>query len=157
MSRWIRSHSARAMQENVVVVIFFFLYALCDGRIGDWAVSSVGRMRLSYTLRDKAIKMRSWVRAPGGPSFLMSRRLGFAPGSTAHETNGNLRLVIQQHLHACLLILRGLVAMTGPCHQQIRPRPGFNSRRGSLHFWACFRFFTTQVFLLSICSTSCSA
>lgn len=74
------------MQENVVVVTFFFLYALCDIRIGDWAVSSVGRMRLSYTLRDKAMKMRSWVRAPGGPSFLMSHRLGFAPGSTAHET-----------------------------------------------------------------------
>lgn len=103
------------MQENVVVVIFFFLYALCDGRIGDWAVSSVGRMRLSYTLRDKAMKMRSWVRAPGGPSFLMSHRLGFAPGSTAHETHENFGLVIQQHFHARLLILRGLVAMTGPC------------------------------------------
>ena len=103
------------MQENVVVVTFFFLYALCDRRIGDWAVSSVGRMRLSYTLRDKAMKMRSWVRAPGGPSFLMSHRLGFAPGSTAHETHENFGLVIQQHFHARLLILRGLVAMTGPC------------------------------------------
>ena len=103
------------MQENVVVVIFFFLYALCDGRIGDWAVSSVGRMRLSYTLRDKAMKMRSWVRAPGGPTFLMPHRLGFAPGSTAHETHENFGLVIQQHFRARLLILRGLVAMTGPC------------------------------------------
>ena len=84
--------------------------------------------------------MRSWVRAPGGPSFLMSHRLGFAPGSTAHETHENFGLVIQQHFQARLLILRGLVAMTGPCHWQIRPRPGFNSRRGS--------FFSTQVFIL---------
>ena len=60
------------MQENVVVVTFFFLYALCDIRIGDWAVSSVGRMRLSYTLRDKAMKMRSWVRAPAGALFIVA-------------------------------------------------------------------------------------
>ena len=39
---------------------------------GNWAVSSVGRMRLSYCPFTRRLKMRSWVRAPGGPSILES-------------------------------------------------------------------------------------
>ena len=39
---------------------------------GNWAVSSVGRMRLSYYSLVRRPKMRSWVRAPGGPSILES-------------------------------------------------------------------------------------
>ena len=47
-------------------------------------------MRLSYTLRDKAMKMRSWVRAPGGPSILESRSTNVEDSSILVSFSNNL-------------------------------------------------------------------
>lgn len=82
---------------------FFFLIRLTLRIEGDWAVSSVGRMRLSYNGVAQAIKMRSWVRAPGGPrlfDFYMIT-LVVLNCNVEGETNKHKKLrVIENTIHS---------------------------------------------------------